>query len=74
MNYKSGWLTVDELRAEEGKGPLPGGAGNVVLGLKKAEAQPFGASPGAVSEGDIGPFTWIVSRLRRKKKNANNTS
>jgi phage-related protein (TIGR01555 family) len=71
-NLKTGWMTVDEIRAEQGLKPLPNGEGNVVLGVKKAEQQPFGASPGAISQGDVGPFTWIVSRLRRKKKNANN--
>jgi phage-related protein (TIGR01555 family) len=64
---KTSWLTVDEIRAEEGKDPLPDGAGTVVLGLKKAEQQPFSQAPGA----DVGPFTWIISRLRRKKKDAN---
>jgi len=67
-NLKTGWMTVDEIRAEEGKDPLPNGAGNVVLGVKKAEQQPFSQGPGMISEGDIGPFTWILSRLRRKKK------
>jgi phage-related protein (TIGR01555 family) len=67
LNFKTSWLTVDEIRALEGKDPLPDGAGNLVLGLKKAEQQPFSQALGA----DVGPFTWIISRLRRKKKDAN---
>lgn len=75
LNYKSGWLTVDELRAEEGKDPLPGGAGKVVLGLKKAEGQPFGASPSevSVSADDVGLVKRFVSWLRRKKVENNST-
>jgi hypothetical protein len=72
-NLKTGWLTVDEIRGEEGKKPLPNGAGAVVLGLKKAESQPFGQSPGAVSvSGDeVGLWERFVSWLRRKKQDAN---
>jgi hypothetical protein len=74
-NFKTGWLTVDEVRAEEKLKPLPNGAGAVVLGVKKTEVQPFqqsgGQSPEPVSQGDVGPFTWVLSRLRRKKQDAN---
>jgi hypothetical protein len=40
-DLKTSWMTVDEIRAEQGLKPLPDGAGKVVLGLKKAEQQPF---------------------------------
>jgi len=73
-DLKTGWMTVDEIRAEQKLGPLPNGAGQVVLGVKKAEQQSFRGSPGGVSGADVGPFTWIVSRLRRKKKNENISS
>jgi hypothetical protein len=45
----------------------------VVLGVKKAESQPFGASPGgvSVSADDVGLVKRFVSWLRRKKKDAN---
>jgi hypothetical protein len=67
-DLKTGWMTVDEIRAEQDLGPLPNGAGNVVLGLKKAEGQPFGASPGADSEeSDEGLFSRFKSWLRGKK-------
>jgi phage-related protein (TIGR01555 family) len=71
-NLKTSWMTVDEIRAEEGKDALPDGSGNVVLGLKKAESQPFGASPGgvSVSADDVGFVKKFVSWLRRKKKDA----
>jgi CRISPR/Cas system-associated exonuclease Cas4 (RecB family) len=71
-NLKTAWMTLDEIRAEEGKDPLPNGAGNVVLGVKKAEQQPFGQSPGAVSVSgdDKNPFhkfsNWIKRKLGRK--------
>jgi hypothetical protein len=73
-NLKTGWMTVDEIRAEEGLSALPNGVGAVVLGVKKAGQQPFGgvgSNPGGVSEADVGPFTWIISRLRRKKVDSN---
>jgi hypothetical protein len=72
-NFKTAWMTVDEIRAEQKLTPLPNGAGQVVLGVKKAEQQPFGASPGgvSVSADDIGLVKRFVSWLRRKKKDAN---
>jgi len=68
---KLGWMTVDEVRAEEHLQALPNGAGQVVLGIKKAEQQPFGAGPSAVSQGDMNLLARFVSRLRRKKQDAN---
>jgi hypothetical protein len=38
---KTGWMTIDEVRAEQGLQPLPDGAGKVVLDVKRAEQQPF---------------------------------
>jgi hypothetical protein len=68
-NLKTGWMTLDEIRAEEGLNPLPDGSGNVVLGLKKAESQPLGQSSGVVSVSgeDVGLAKKLVSWLRRKK-------
>jgi hypothetical protein len=70
-NLKTGWMTIDEVRAEEGLGALPNGAGAVVLGVKKAEQQPFGqppgASPGASAQGDESRFERFLSWLRGKK-------
>jgi hypothetical protein len=72
-NFKTAWMTVDEIRAEQKLTPLPNGAGQVVLGVKKAEQQPFGQSPGAVSVSgdDVGLVKKFVSWLRRKNKDAN---
>jgi phage-related protein (TIGR01555 family) len=72
-DLKTNWMTVDELRAEQELQELPEGVGKVVLGLEKAKAQPFGQGAAADSA-DVGPFTWIVSRLRRKKKSENDKS
>jgi hypothetical protein len=47
---KSGWMTVDEIRAEEGLKELPDGAGKVVLGIKQAEQQPFSQSQNETEE------------------------
>jgi len=70
-NLKTGWMTIDEIRAEQGLEPLPGGAGNVVLGLKKAEQQPFQQGPVAASQDDMNLFERFVSWLRRKKQDEN---
>ncbi len=37
LNLKSNWSTIDELRLEEGKDPLPNGEGNIILGLQKQQ-------------------------------------
>jgi hypothetical protein len=66
-NFKTAWMTVDEIRAEQGLQPLPNSAGQVVLGVKKAEQQPFQQGPGAVSQGDMSLLARFVSKLRRKK-------
>jgi hypothetical protein len=66
-NFKTAWMTVDEIRAEQGLPPLPDGTGLVVLGVKKAEQQPFQQGPGAVSQGDMSLLARFVSKLRRKK-------
>jgi len=76
-NLKTGWMTVDEVRAEEGLTELDNGAGKVVLGLKKAEQQPggsFGQGASVVSSADMSLFARFISRLRRKKKSENNKS
>jgi len=67
LALKVAWLTIDEVRAEDNKGPLPDGAGQVVLGIKKAEQQPFQQGSGAVSQGDMSLLARFVSKLRRKK-------
>jgi hypothetical protein len=38
---KTGWMTIDEIRGEQGLKMLPDGAGKGVLGVKHAEQQPF---------------------------------
>jgi len=38
---KTGWMTIDEIRGEQGLKELPDGTGKVVLGVKRAEQQPF---------------------------------
>jgi hypothetical protein len=47
---KGGWKTIDEIRAEEGLKELPDGAGKVVLGIKRAEQQPFSQSQNLMEE------------------------
>jgi hypothetical protein len=75
-NLKSGWMTVDEIRAEQGLAALPKGEGNVVLGVKKASGQQqvpgqVQAGPGQVSgmnsQADMNVFEKFVSWLRGKK-------
>jgi len=74
-NLRSSWCTVDELRAEEGKEPLPNGEGQTVLGLRKPAIPPQPSSSGseeeepsaAADESDLGSVYKFVSRLRRLK-------
>jgi hypothetical protein len=47
---KQGWMTIDEIRAEQGLQQLPNGEGKVVLGVKRAEQQPFSQSPNVMEE------------------------
>jgi hypothetical protein len=75
-NLKSGWMTVDEIRAEQGLAALPDGKGTVVLGLEKASGQQqvpgqVQTGPGQVSgmnsQADMNLWEKFVSWLRRKK-------
>lgn len=69
------WMTVDEVRADAGLDPLPNDAGKIVKGLQKPEEkQPPQLSSEAVSEGDVGLISRLISKLRRKKQDENNTS
>jgi len=38
---KTGWMTIDEIRGEQGLKELPDNTGKTVLGVKRAEQQPF---------------------------------
>jgi phage-related protein (TIGR01555 family) len=69
-NLKTGWKTVDEIRAEEDLEPLPNGSGAVVLGLNKGSQQSaFEASPVAGADAaDSGRFVGLLLKFRRKKK------
>jgi phage-related protein (TIGR01555 family) len=70
-NFKTSWMTIDEIRAEQGLGALGSDAGKVVLGVKKTEQQPFGQPPGASpatsAQADESRFERFVSWLRGKK-------
>jgi len=63
-----GWMTVDEVRAEQDLKELPEGVGKVVLGLKKAEPQPAAEPEELASEDADSSGFWLLKRLRRKKK------
>lgn len=66
-SLKSGWMSIDEIRAEQGIEALPNGAGKVVLGSKKSEQAK--ALPTIDSEvaSDEGLVKNLVKHLRRKK-------
>jgi hypothetical protein len=80
-DYRSNWCTVDELRAEEGKLPLPEGAGKVVLGLK-GSAKPAAPKDSNTDKGEEVPeqdeaevdlnalakLAKLFSAFKRKKK------
>jgi hypothetical protein len=66
-NLETNWKTVDEIRAEEELEALPDKAGEVVLGLGKQA--PKGLAEGELSsEADASGFAWLLSKLRRKKR------
>ena len=67
-DLKLGWMTVDEVRAEQDLKELPDGSGKVVLGLKKAEPQPAAEPEELASEEADSSGFWLLKRLRRKKK------
>ena len=77
LSVRSGWCTVNELRIEEGRDPLKGPEGDVVLGLRNARQAVPGAVPGGQQQGksseagmdeaDSGGF-WLLKRLGRRKK------
>jgi hypothetical protein len=66
-NLETNWKTVDEIRAEEELEALPDKAGEVVLGLGKQA--PKSLPDGELSsEADATGFAWLLSKLRRKKR------
>ncbi len=71
LNLKTGWCTLDEVRAEEGKPPLPGGVGSTVLGLQKSPQTGQGLA-GAGSEAGVEAEPergfWGLRWFKRKKK------
>ena len=77
LSLKSGWCTVNELRIEEGRDPLKGPEGDVVLGLKNARQAVPGAVPGGQqqagsAEADVAEVEkslrrMLLDRLRRRK-------
>jgi len=77
-SLRTAWDTVDEIRADEGKDPLPGGAGNVVLGLRKSEPQVPGQQPeeqpGTSAEADSNRETRFPLHFWRKKKSEDSKS
>jgi len=64
---KTGWMSVDEIRAEQGLEALPNGEGEVIPGLQNGQqdAMPLSATEVEADEGLIGS---LVKRLRRKKQ------
>jgi phage-related protein (TIGR01555 family) len=57
---KLSWMTVDEVRAEQGLQPLPNGAGQVVLGIERLNQQQF-----LEQESESAADSGFWSRLRR---------
>jgi hypothetical protein len=66
-NLKTGWMSVDEVRAEQGLGGLPDGAGQVVLGLQKTTPQAPLPSSNSEVDMDEGLLKNLLKRLRRTK-------
>jgi hypothetical protein len=78
-NLKLSWCTIDEIRAEEGKQPLPSGEGNKVLGLAKQKEQEqmktAAVLPSSRAAGDEAKFLdRLVLRFRRKKGESSKNS
>jgi len=66
-NLKTGWMSVDEVRGEQGLGVLPNGAGQVVLGLQKKPLQETFASSTSEVDAEEGLLKNFLKRFRRVK-------
>jgi phage-related protein (TIGR01555 family) len=66
-NLKTGWMSIDEVRAEQGLGGLSDGAGQVVLGLQKTTPQAPLPSSNSEVDTDEGLLKNLLKRLRRTK-------
>ena len=69
-NLQLGWMTVDEVRADQGLEPLADGAGKVVPGLSQGSisGQPEGGDEQLQDEENVGLLKRLNSFLRREKK------
>jgi hypothetical protein len=66
-NLKTVWMSVDEVRAEQGLEALPNGAGQVVLGLQKnIQQESLPPEPSEV-DAEEGLLKNLMRRLRRTK-------
>ena len=68
-NLQLGWMMVDEVRAGQKLGPLPGGDGQVVVGLTQqgsGSGQPGGEEEQPQENGRL--LKKLSSFLRREKK------
>ena len=70
-NLQLGWMTVDEVRAGQKLGPLPDGAGKVVIGLPQrgsGSGQPKDEEEQLQDKENDGLVQKFRSFLRREKK------
>ncbi len=66
-NLKTGWMSVDEVRAEQGLEALPSGAGQVVLGFQKSAQQESLSSTNSEVDSEEGLLKNFLRRLWRVK-------
>jgi hypothetical protein len=66
-DLKTGWMSVDELRAEQGLEALPNNAGQIVLGLEKNNPLGSVQSPDSQVDGDEGFLKSLLNKIRRTK-------
>jgi phage-related protein (TIGR01555 family) len=66
-NLKTGWMSVDEVRAEQGLEALPNNTGLVVLGLEKNNPRDPLQSPSSQVDSDEGLLKSLLNKIRRAK-------
>jgi len=66
-NLKTTWMSIDEVRAEQGLDALPNGAGQVVLGLQRNLLQETLPSSNSQADAEEGLIKNLLNRFRRAK-------
>jgi hypothetical protein len=66
-NLKTGWMSIDEIRAEQGLEALPNNEGIAVLGLEKNNPQASLQSTSSQIDSEESLLKSLLNKLRRAK-------